>query len=102
MAKYIIKRVSEISWHELTLVDHKATRQEEIDNRMNVVIRHFGDSGEGEIKTLTACTHEVFLFKDDLPHHNYPMILGHEAVHQVTRVDQGIKYQKGENYCATY
>ena len=101
----IIERVGAISWREMTPADdYKPTRQEEIDHGTRVVTRHFGDPGEGEIETRAVCgavcTHEVSLFKGDLTHPRYPMIPGHEAVHQVTRVGRGVKHLKEGDYCA--
>ena len=101
----IIERVGEISWRDLIPSDdYKPTLQEEIDHGTKVVTRHYGDPGEGEIETRAVCgavcTHEVSLFKGDLTHPVYPMIPGHEAVHQVTRVGKGVTHLKEGDYCA--
>ncbi|MCQ2437771.1 MAG: zinc-binding dehydrogenase [Clostridia bacterium] len=101
----IIERVGEISWREMTHADdYQPTRQEEIDHGTRVVTHHFGDPGPGEIETRAVCgavcTHEVSLFKGDLTHPVYPMIPGHEAVHQVTRVGKGVTHLKEGDYCA--
>ena len=106
MAKsVIIERIGEISWREMRSEDdYQPSRSEEIDHGTRVVTRHFGDPGEGEIETRAVCgavcTHEVSLFKGDLTHPSYPMIPGHEAVHQVTRVGKGVKHLKEGDYCA--
>jgi L-iditol 2-dehydrogenase len=106
MAKSVcIERIGEISWRELTPADdYKPTRQEEIDHGTRVVTRHFGDPKEGEIETRAVCgavcTHEVSLFTGELTHPRYPMIPGHEAVHQVTRVGRGVTHLKEGDYCA--
>lgn len=101
----IIERVGEIAWREMTPADdYQPTHQEEIDHGTRVVTRHFGDPGPGEIETRAVCgavcTHEVSLFKGDLTHPSYPMIPGHEAVHQVTRVGEGVTHLKAGDYCA--
>lgn len=101
----IIERVGEIAWREMTpRDDYQPTHQEEIDHGTRVVTRHFGDPGPGEIETRAVCgavcTHEVSLFKGDLTHPSYPMIPGHEAVHQVTRVGKGVTHLKEGDYCA--
>lgn len=106
MAKSVIlERIGEISWRDMLPSDDvQPTRQEEIDHGTRVVTRHFGDPGPGEIETRAVCgavcTHEVSLFKGDLTHPSYPMIPGHEAVHQVTRVGKGVTHLKEGDYCA--
>ncbi|NLX27285.1 MAG: alcohol dehydrogenase catalytic domain-containing protein [Lentisphaerae bacterium] len=101
----IIERIGEISWREMTLEDdYQPTRQEEIDHGTRVVTRHFGEPGPDEIETRAVCgaicTHEVSLFKGDLTHPRYPMIPGHEAVHQVMRVGKNIRHLKEGDFCA--
>lgn len=106
MAKSVIlERIGKVSWRETTPTDDvQPTRQEEIDHGTRVVTRHFGDPGPGEIETRAVCgavcTHEVSLYRGDLTHPAYPMIPGHEAVHQVTRVGKGVTHLKEGDYCA--
>ena len=101
----ILERVGEIAWREMTPEDdYQPTREEEIAHGTRVVTRHFGDPLPDEIETRAVCgavcTHEVSLFRGDLTHPRYPMIPGHEAVHQVTRVGKNVRHLKEGDYCA--
>ena len=99
MRSIVLEKIGDITCRELLLEeDYKPTVQEEIDHGTKVVTRHFGDPGEGEIETRAVCgavcTHEVSLYLGDLTHPRYPMVPGHEAVHQVTRVGKGVTHVK--------
>ena len=105
MRSIVLEKIGEITCRELLLEeDYKPTLQEEIDHGTKVVTRHFGDPGEGEIETRAVCgavcTHEVSLYLGDLTHPRYPMVPGHEAVHQVTRVGKGVTHVKEGDYVA--
>lgn len=105
MKSIILEKIGEITYRDLGPEDdYQPTRQEEIDHGTRVVTRHFGDPGEGEIETRAVCgavcTHEVSLYLGDLTHPKYPMIPGHEAVHQVTRVGKGVTHVKEGDYVA--
>ena len=105
MRSIVLEKIGQISCRELLPAeDYKPTRQEEIDHGTRVVTRHFGDPGEGEIETRAVCgavcTHEVSLYLGDLTHPRYPMVPGHEAVHQVTRAGKGVTHLKEGDYVA--
>lgn len=105
MRSIVLEKVGQIACRELLPAeDYKPTPQEEIDHGTKVVTRHFGDPGEGEIETRAVCgavcTHEVSLFLGNLTHPRYPMMPGHEAVHQVTRVGKGVTHLKEGDYVA--
>lgn len=105
MKSIVLEKIGSICCREfLPQEEYMPTHEEEIAHGTRVITRHFGDPGPGEIETRAVCgavcTHEVSLYLGDLTHPRYPMIPGHEAVHQVTRVGRGVTHLKEGDYVA--
>lgn len=87
---------------------YKPTAEEEAFHGCNFVTKYYGDPGEGEIEVKALCgafcTHEVSVYKGDLTYPTYPRIMGHEAVHVVTRVGKGVTHVKEGDFvsCCWY
>lgn len=88
--------------------EYRPTPEEEARHGCNFVARYFGDPKEDEVEVKAICgaicTHEVSVFRGELSYPNYPRIMGHEAVHVVTRVGKNVKHVKEGDFvsCCWY
>ncbi len=96
MAKAVIlEKVGLMNYRDILPEDvYKPSPEEEDLHGTKVLARQSGEPDKGEIEVEAVCgaicTHEVSLFNGDLTHPKYPMIPGHEAVHRVLRVGDGV------------
>ena len=105
----VLERPGVITYREFRPEEYyKPTAEEEFLHGCNFVTRYHGDPQEGEIavKALCGafCTHEVSVYKGDLTYPTYPRIMGHEAVHVVTKVGKGVTHVKEGDFvsCCWY
>lgn len=105
----VLERPGEISYREFLPEEYyKPTAAEEDLHGCNFVARYYGDPCEGEIEVKALCgafcTHEVSVYQGDLTYPTYPRIMGHEAVHVVTKVGKGVTHVKEGDFvsCCWY
>jgi len=106
MKAVIIEKVGKITYREVKDSDvYMPTDEEDIEHGTEMYSLALDRApGKGEIAVEAVlgaiCTHEVSLFKGDLTHPRYPMVPGHEAVHRVLAVGEGVTHLKPGDYCA--
>lgn len=105
----VLEDVGKVAFREFAPEEYyKPTPEEEAFHGCNFVVRYYGDPQEGEIETRAVCaafcTHESSVYRGDLTYPSYPRIMGHEAVHVVTRVGKGVTNIKEGDYvsCCWY